>query len=380
MTNQTEFQLYSQLIYILKENTNDFSAKYETIDALIIKPRMNSDKEMTEEVSNQIVNYFKSEVVSFANLLEESSFKLENTLNFDLHKIFIQIMQNSVRIVELGEQKIGTLPKTTVAMVKGMFRYYIWPWISKSYFVGRGLLKPHGFPGDFVIVESMYDGNTKSMGIGYIYDVIFLNTQLCQGLRNRKDHMKQILANYLKLQKNKDISLINIGCGGSRELRELDFPNQGNGLTISIMDFDKKALEFSQTKLNERQLQANFIPLNVDVGSLITDKGIKKAGLQPSELIYSIGLFDYLPDRVLSLIVKNLYALLKENGFLIFAHKDHTVYNPIIADWFCDWKYYPRTEHNFDDIFAKININKKNISLSKEKDGYIYFFEIKKTD
>src|SRR5262249_54042044 len=46
------------------------------------------------------------------------------------------------------------------------YRESIWPWFGKSWYMQRALTKPRGYPGDFELLTSIYDGMTRSLGLG----------------------------------------------------------------------------------------------------------------------------------------------------------------------------------------------------------------------
>jgi SAM-dependent methyltransferase len=375
----TEAQLCQKILEIPPKKSPKLFGLTRQTDDQIERPIGNPSKVLSKENCKQVLDFFNKLVIPFAVLLNRDSEQITNTLDFDVHRIFTQVYEKSEKIVRSGDHLVKRLPKSTGIMAKKAFRSIVWPWIRDSYFVSRGLLKPYGYPGDYVIVEAMYDGNPRSMGMGYIYDSIFLKTQLCQGLRNRKDQMKQVLNNYFTLNKKDEVKILNVGCGGSRELREIILPNDGAGVELSLIDFDKRALDFSMKELEPKVPKANIIPLNTDVRQLINKKGLKDGETGKYDLIYSIGLFDYLPDNILTRLIENMVALLEDGGLFIFAHKDCSVYDPRISDWFCDWNYYCRTQKAFEQIMKKLGISRQNVNFSREKDGYIFFAKISKT-
>src|SRR3989338_8912814 len=205
-----EAELCNQIFNIFKENDAKFVEKHGFINPTLIKPSGHPSREISQDICDEVLRFFKNDVLSFLKSLENHSNELTNSLNFDLHEIYNNTIRESKEIIETGDLIVEKLPKNTAKLIKEIFRYVLWPLISESYFVRRGLMKPHGYPGDYVIIEDMYDGNAKSAGMGYIYDTIFLQTQLCQGLRNRKDHIKNILSNYLNQKKGNDLVLFNI--------------------------------------------------------------------------------------------------------------------------------------------------------------------------
>ena len=72
------------------------------------------------------------------------------------------------------------------------------------------------------------------------------------------------------------------------------------------------------------------------------------AALYPNEskkfdLIYSFGLFDYLPDSKLLDCANHFTPLLDKEGTFIFCLKDHRHYKTWLYEWLFDWTFYPRT-------------------------------------
>ncbi|KAF0133366.1 MAG: hypothetical protein FD145_1327 [Candidatus Saganbacteria bacterium] len=366
-----EVQITQETLDLLpndKVNRDDFSP--------LLMPAWREYGELPKDIKEEVKSFFTIDVNVFIEKLNHYSGLLTKTLHFDLHTIYSDVFSSSEKILEKGEALTSKLSRGSSRFLKSMFRYSVWPYIKGSYFVERGLLKPHGFPGDYVIVEEMYNGNPKSFGLGYIFDTIFLQTQLCQGLRNRKEHMKYILNNFLEKNKNKNITIFNVACGGSRELRELNFPDEGENLNLYLMDFDVNAINFSLAHLMDKVSRASITPLNLDVRKIIASN--YPLMINPCDLIYSIGLFDYLPDKILMALIKKLLVSLKDEGIFVFAHKDYTLFNPRIADWFCDWKYYSRSKADIEKLLFNLRIDPNSICFSREKNGYIYFVLISK--
>jgi len=68
---------------------------------------------------------------------------------------------------------------------------------------------------------------------------------------------------------------------------------------------------------------------------------------QKQNLIYSVGLIDYLPDRVLKRLVRTLYEFLEKEGKIILTHRNKEItIPPICPDWFCNWSFVNRTKND----------------------------------
>ncbi len=70
-------------------------------------------------------------------------------------------------------------------------------------------------------------------------------------------------------------------------------------------------------------------------------------------LVYSIGLADYLPDRMFKKTINFCFTALKPKGILIIAHKieEKDPFAPLTPKWICDWTFNSRNE---DDLFKII--------------------------
>ena len=69
-----------------------------------------------------------------------------------------------------------------------------------------------------------------------------------------------------------------------------------------------------------------------------------EAAFGKQDIIYSAGLFDYVPTKGLKKIIHSLYNLLDEGGVLIAPFKDKENYQTYDYHWFADWSYfYQRT-------------------------------------
>ena len=89
------------------------------------------------------------------------------------------------------------------------------------------------------------------------------------------------------------------------------------------------------------------------------------------DMVYSIGLADYLPERFLKRLILFCFDLLRPSGILVIAHKDSKQYKPLAPDWWCDWTFYHRSEEDVVNIFRNCNIF--NINVEKEPSSVMFF-------
>jgi len=251
--------------------------------------------------------------------------------------------------------------------------------IYKSLIVKRAHDKPKGYPGDYQMLELFYDNRAISTGIGFCGDSYILNDDYVKAVRSRKDKMKEILSKFIKQSKLSSLNILNLGCGSCREIKELFFSgfNTDKNITFTLVDQDQEALDFCRKTLNfiPKNITFNFIKENL----LNLSQEKYKDTLKEQDMIYAIGVADYLPDIFLGRLIKFCSSLLKPNGEFIFAHKNVKKYKASAPDWFCDWYFLLRNKEDVIGIIKTYLDEKKfNIEVDEEESKHIFFVTINK--
>ncbi|MDD5585158.1 MAG: hypothetical protein PHV55_08915 [Candidatus Omnitrophica bacterium] len=273
--------------------------------------------------------------------------------------------------------------KETLKQIKQIFRKQASGFINKIFLMQWGYNKPSGHPGDYKLIEMLYDAKPLSEGLSFYGDKYLFKDSYVQAIRIRKDMMKTKLIDFVENFKNEKIDVMNLGSGSCREIKELldstQFPFNKK-LILTLIDWDKNALEFSRKALSD--CRADLIKLNFAQENIVDlykspEKYLKNFGTQ--DLIYSIGLIDYLPNLVLGEVIKFCFNLLKKRGTLILAHKNVKVHKSIASDWFCDWSFFPRNEEDVKTI-ANEYLKDRNFTwyTAEDKTRHIFFIEVTK--
>ncbi|MBU1084144.1 MAG: hypothetical protein KKG84_03520, partial [Candidatus Omnitrophica bacterium] len=150
-------------------------------------------------------------------------------------------------------------------------------------------------------------------------------------------------------------------------------------INFKLLDQDVEALNFSMSDLKRFKHIANFEAFDNTVMDIITKDMIAQE-LSNMDLIYTIGLADYLPDRVLGRLLEKCFrTYLAKGGHLVIAHKDISKYNPLPPNWFCDWNFYSRTQKDIEQLLSAYIDQKLAITkYYRDETGVIFFADIKK--
>ncbi len=104
---------------------------------------------------------------------------------------------------------------------------------------------------------------------------------------------------------------------------------------------------------------------------------MKEFGMQ--DIIYSIGLLDYLEDQVNVRLLRALYELLKPGGKLIAVFKDAERYGTQDYHWLVDWGvFYQRSARESRNLIEKAEIPASSVRVQRDASGIIIFYIITK--
>lgn len=292
----------------------------------------------------------------------------------DLLNATTNAIMDMMHVCEKFEQIVND--KDVIRDARINFREKTNPILSKSYFINRARTWPQGHQGDYKTLEGAYKNMPLSEGIGYYLDLYLLNVTLADAVRNRIKKLEEILRD--EILKRQQPSVLNIACGSCRELMGLASDIGASGSKVICIDNDNDALAFAQKRLSYTGVlpQIEFRKYNA-IRMFDDELNMMEFGKQ--DIIYSVGLFDYLPDDFLVKLLSALYNLLSPGGKLIAAFKDADRYAHQPYHWIVDWDgFLQRTKSDFNSLLYQAGIPDSAISETREESGVIIFYLITK--
>lgn len=248
------------------------------------------------------------------------------------------------------------------------------PQLSKSHHINRVRTWPQGYQGDYKTLEIAYRNTPLSDGLGYYLDQYTLNVELAHAIRKRVAKLSSILGDELSARSNP--AVLNIACGSCRELMKVVPEIAGSGAEVICVDSDGDALSFSQERFSRTEVfeQIEFRKYNA---LRLFDEEMNESQFGKQDLIYSLGLFDYLPTDFLVKMFRSLYLLLKPGGKFIAAFKDAGRYRHQDYHWMFDWDgFQQRYEDEFLSIIKDAGVPKDAVENTRDETGIISFYVI----
>jgi hypothetical protein len=256
---------------------------------------------------------------------------------------------------------------------KQNFREQIRPWLDQSYFMHRARVKPRGYPGDYATLVGIYDNIPISRGLGGYFDLYFLNTVLARGVRERMLGARQFLHEEMARREG-DVSVLNIACGPFREYSAGIYVPTHCRLNVTCIDYDQEALEYVHDLTCDAGPDSPHVTCVRHNALRMSSARANIEKFGRADIIYSVGLFDYLPDKNLIPMLSGLRESLNEEGVVYVSFKDSRRYDKTEYQWHVDWYFYQRTEEECLDLFARAGYNMSAMEVTRDCTGAILNF------
>ena len=253
----------------------------------------------------------------------------------------------------------------------------IYPYFMRSYYTERSYHKPKGYAGDFLMIEHVYKNIPKGDGrLGELVDAFCLQRPASKAIRGRRRLMAGQLAALTApfAEKGERIAIMNLACGPNREL--FDFLKEcpySDLIEALCVDIDSEALQYTNRHVNTFSHLASIRLMNENV--IKWSLGRVKHQIGPQNIIYSVGLCDYLDDRLFKAMITRCYQHLKPGGTLILGnytqHKD-----AVFMDRILRWELIYRTAGQLEQLFADTPFSRVTV-LSEDEHVNLFALAVK---
>jgi extracellular factor (EF) 3-hydroxypalmitic acid methyl ester biosynthesis protein len=325
-------------------------------------------------MSSAIDRFFSDDLANFVAQLSELERRIDPDSDPTDGEILAQVaecMNNSLAACRKLEDELSGEDPIVLKEVQSRYRDAIAPVLNKSWVWHRSTTKPRGYPGDYQLLTAIYDRVPKSKGFGGYIDRYLLDFTLARAVVARMFSAREFLVEELE-QRQGDVAILNVASGACREYNDAFKRHFDRRVTLTCVDNDTEALEFAQGKtaeaMAESGIEAKFIRHNA---LRMTSAAGNLRTFGKSDIIYSIGLFDYIPDEYLVPLLQGLRESLAEGGVVYAAFKDALRYDKTEYQWLMDWYFFQRTEEEFRQLFEKAGYDLSRIESTRDRTGVI---------
>jgi extracellular factor (EF) 3-hydroxypalmitic acid methyl ester biosynthesis protein len=222
--------------------------------------------------------------------------------------------------------------------------------------------KPHGYHGDYEIIDRIYMEWISPKKHLENWDKFFHWQAAPKAVRNRKKYFKNILSEIDQSQVIEP-AVLNVGSGPCRDIYEYKCKHPLSKIHFDCLDMDSKAIEYSKQLLN---------------GSNITffcENAFRFRSEKQYDLIWSAGLFDYLDNEKFVFLLRSLMKMLTINGKMVIGN--FSTLNPSRNYMeFGEWFLFHRDITELTELAGKAGVDPDSVSIESEATGVNLFLKI----
>ena len=236
---------------------------------------------------------------------------------------------------------------------------------SQSPFIRRAQEWPRGYPGDYETIEYLCDAINRAPAgtLGHALEELALHCPITAQHRNKVAFQADAILSVSR-RKRGHARILSIGCGGCRDIRSIAEPLRETAAEFVLCDLDYEALDFALHALGPLAERCTY--LNATVPRVLR----KLVPFGPFDLVIAGGVFDYLPERWVTLCARSIWhTLLAPEGELIFTNIRRG--NPFRAwlEYLANWPLTERDESDIRRCCAEAGIPPAALQIQIDRTG-----------
>jgi CRP-like cAMP-binding protein len=185
--------------------------------------------------------------------------------------------------------------------------------------------------------------------LGPLIDRWFLGRPLCQARRNSISHMTSWLRDGTAGAAG-PVRLTSLAAGTAQEVFDL-LASTPQHLYVTCLDADPRSLAANSDRAGELGCADRITFMQADLLTIVG--GTAAVRFEPQQVIYGLGICDYLNDGQVVALLDWVHGLLTPGGWVILTNRDAASPDRAFAEHMLDWPVIHRTQEECGDLFMQ---------------------------
>jgi extracellular factor (EF) 3-hydroxypalmitic acid methyl ester biosynthesis protein len=270
------------------------------------------------------------------------------------------MIDSFLAVIAANEEFDGKMPEELFEALK--------PTLTTETMQGFAHQKPHGYSGDFEIIDRIYQ-EWKSPNPEYRrWDEYFHQQAAPKAVRNRKTYFKKMLTNLTSTRNGTGTAVLNIGSGPGRDMLEFFSSADNPHITVDCVDIDKNAIAHATGLCADYMDKITFHERNI----------FRFRPEKKFDLVWSAGVFDYFADRQFVVLIKRLYTYVQDGGELVIGNFSTENPSRPHMEIISDWHLKHRDAEHLTKLAVEAGVPVEKIYCGEEEEGVNLFMHAKK--
>jgi extracellular factor (EF) 3-hydroxypalmitic acid methyl ester biosynthesis protein len=257
----------------------------------------------------------------------------------------------------------------------------------------RAYDKPLGYAGDFRMMELYFARRLTGDGMfGRFLHSIGQNYALGHTVVAREAVMHDAVEAVLRTEGQGPVRVLSLAAGPAIELRRLleeDLAPK-RPIELILLDQDAAAHEAASRRLRRTLLErassnVSLTCLHFSVRQLLKpqtaeEKRIVGETLSNLDLVYSAGLYDYLPTHVAARLTHQVYAMLAPGGRFLLGNLVEAADTTWMMDYVMGWELQYRVDADMLALAKGLTPAPAQLGITRDRTGYCMFLDVRKPE
>jgi len=231
---------------------------------------------------------------------------------------------------------------------------------------GFGFRKPHGYAGDFEIIDYIYQRKENTDKRFQKWDKYLHSQQACKAVINRKSYFIDLVKSKVA-QADRPLRILNIASGPCRDVLEMFEQVSPAAIKMHCVEMDPNAIVYARGLLGNFSDSVDFT--RESIFEYDTDNRF--------DLVWSAGLFDYFADEDFIGLLAKIFSFCATSGEMVIGN--FSVSNPSRSymELGTNWHLFYRTAEELKELAFKAGLKKENLEVKSEALGVNLFLHAK---
>jgi extracellular factor (EF) 3-hydroxypalmitic acid methyl ester biosynthesis protein len=283
--------------------------------------------------------------------------------------------------------------KRTAALGRSYASSMLMPILMASPLDRRAYEKPLGYAGDYRMMELCFTTDLGGEGLfGRFLHSVGQSYTLARAVVAREAVTRAAIRKAATAPGEGPVRILALAAGAAIEVRR--FLNETGPLErpveVILLDQDRGAHETAHRHLTRTLLERHKGTLPVSVRCLHfsvrqllkpatpEDRAVVNETLTDLDLVYSSGLYDYLPERVAASLTQRLHSLLRPGGRLLLGNLVETPDSTWIMDYVWGWPLLYRTDETMLGLAEDLTPTPAQVGITRDATGRCLFLDVTK--
>jgi extracellular factor (EF) 3-hydroxypalmitic acid methyl ester biosynthesis protein len=242
---------------------------------------------------------------------------------------------------------------------------------GRSAFISHLQRWPRGYAGDFEAIERILSGRVSAPNgtLEHWLEYYALGCAVSQQHRLKVRKQADVIARVAF--ERPDARILVLACGSAPDLQSL-LPQLGHSTASFVLaDMDPEALDLCRQRLDPWVSHIRYVQTNVMTGVDV----LRRHG--PFDLVVAGGLFDYLPDRAATILLRRVFGrLLTAGGGMLFTNIAQGNPYRCWIEYMGAWVLIERNEDQIHALLEASGLGHVPVRISRDATGLALLVEL----